>query len=99
MLSQIHYLVRSQQDGRYLSANLPAQDGNQALSQAYLLVFQENFEARSYLNKYAGDLSDRFAVESLTGPQLRQVLDRWGFAGIALVQDPLIPTIEFMPLA
>lgn len=45
MFSEVYYLVRSKADGRYLAA-LP---NREALG--YLLLFRENFDALSYLNK------------------------------------------------
>ena len=94
MFSQNHYLIRSKQDGKHLSAN-PHQDTDET-SMGYLLMFREDFDARSYLNKYAGDLADRFAVESVSNTQLKSLLKRWGYLGIGLVEDPLIPRIKFL---
>jgi hypothetical protein len=93
MFAQVYYLIRAKADGHYLTAH-PHSDN----SQAYLLLFSEQFEALSYLNKHAGDLADKFAVESVTGSQMKGILQRWGFGGIALVKDPLLPQIEFMTL-
>jgi len=50
MLSEVHYLIRSKADGRYITAR-PHEDES-----GYLLLFRENFEALSYLNTHAGDL-------------------------------------------
>ncbi|MDY6940238.1 MAG: hypothetical protein SWY16_21600 [Cyanobacteriota bacterium] len=91
MLSQVYYLVRSQIDGKYLSAR-----PNPDTPDKYLLVFQENFDARSYLNKYAGELKDKLAIESITPIQLKSILGRWSFTGVGIVQDPLLPKIEFL---
>jgi hypothetical protein len=96
MLSQIHYLVRSKVDGKYLVARINQEKEQAPLS--YLLVFQEHFEALSYLNTHGSDVSDRFVVESISGTQLKGVLQRWGFQGIGLVQDPLLPKIEFFSM-
>ncbi len=98
MFSEIYYLIRSRVDGSYLAAHpKPSNpDANQAKSQAgYLLMFKENFDALSYLNKYATHVRDRFTVESITGSQLKNILNRWGFNGVGIVQDPLLPKIEF----
>ncbi|MGK7920309.1 MAG: hypothetical protein AB4080_09940 [Trichodesmium sp.] len=91
MLSQIYYLLRSQVDGSYVSAN---PDPDKAVK--FLLLFQEDFEARSYLNTHAPDVADRFAVESIPPTQLKTILNRWSFQGIAVVKDPLLPNIEFL---
>ncbi|MBZ8182471.1 hypothetical protein [Oscillatoria salina] len=93
MLSQIHYLIRSQTDGKYLAAQLHDENSPSA---GYLLMFKEHFDALSYLNTHAGDIADRFAVESISGTQLKNLLQRWGFSGIGLVEDPLVPQIEFL---
>ncbi len=92
-MSEIYYLIRSRADGSYLVAH-PHQDQTSQLS--YLLLFREHFDALSYLNKYATDLADRFTVESIPSSQLRGILSRWGFTGIGIVQDPLLPRIEFV---
>ncbi|MEM8780848.1 MAG: hypothetical protein AAGF26_18690, partial [Cyanobacteria bacterium P01_G01_bin.49] len=63
MLSQTYYLVRSKADGQYLVARIN-KDPDQA-PVTYLLVFQEHFEALSYLNTHGSDVSDRFIVESM----------------------------------
>ncbi len=91
MLSQVYYLLRSKVDGSYISAN-----PNPDEAVKFLLLFQEDFDARSYLNTHAPDLSDRFAVESISGTQLKTILKRWGFPGVGVIQDPLLPNIEFL---
>jgi hypothetical protein len=48
------------------------------------------------LNAHAGDMADRFGVESISGSQLKGLLQRWGFNGVGIVQDPLVPNIEFL---
>ncbi|MBD2344299.1 hypothetical protein [Anabaena subtropica] len=90
MLSEIHYLVRSTADGRYLTAR-PNENAS-----GYLLLFRENFDALSYLNTHAADVAHRFTVESIPGTQLGSLLKRWGFTGVALVTDPLLPRVEFL---
>ncbi len=91
MLSQIYYLLRSKSDGRYVGAN-PDPDA----ATKYLLLFQQDFEALSYLNAHGQDVADKFAVESIASTQLKAILQRWGFQGVGVVQDPLLPTIEFL---
>ena len=91
MISQVYYLVRSQVDGKYLAAH-----PNPDAAERYLLVFQENFDARSYLNKYAGEMKDKLAIESTTPIQLKSILERWSFSGVGVVKDPLLPNVEFL---
>ncbi|MCX7596569.1 MAG: hypothetical protein N2235_23035 [Fischerella sp.] len=90
MFSEIYYLVRSKTDGSYLTARPNSEE------LGYLLIFREHFDALSYLNTHARELADRFAVESLPGSQLGSLLKRWGFSGLAVVSDPLVPKIEFL---
>lgn len=94
MFSEIYYLIRSRKDGKYLVARL----SNPATEQEnqYLLVFRENHDALSYLNTHATNLSNQFSVESLGTNQLKNVLERWGFQGIGMVNDPLEPQIQFL---
>jgi hypothetical protein len=94
MLSQVYYVIRSRVDGNYLTANFS--QGSSATKASYLLMFREHFEALSYLNTHASDLRDRFAVESVPGTQITGLMKRWGFAGVGIVQDPLIPQVEFL---
>ena len=91
MFTQVYYLVRSRADGNYLVA-YPHQDSRSG----YLLMFREHFEALSYLNSHSPDLATRFAVESVPGNQLEGILKRWSFTGVGIVQDPLLPRIEFL---
>ena len=91
MLSQIYYLLRSRVDGSYVSAN---PDSDSAVK--FLLLFREDFEARSYLNTHAPDVIDRFAIESIPATQLKTIIKRWGFQGVGVIQDPLLPNIEFL---
>jgi hypothetical protein len=91
MFSETFYLVRSQADGRHLAAHPNPDD-----TSTYLLLFKEHFDALSYLNTHAGDLATRFGVESIPGSQLKDLLKRWGFQGVGIVTDALIPQIEFL---
>ncbi|MFM2064932.1 MAG: hypothetical protein RLZZ507_4603 [Cyanobacteriota bacterium] len=90
MLSQVYYIIRSKTDGKYLTARV---DNDQL---GYLLLFKEDFDALSYLNTHAGDLASRLTVESIPGPQVGSLLKRWGFAGVGIVNDPLLPKVEFL---
>ncbi len=91
MLSETYYLIRSKADGRYLAAR-PNEDD----AATFVLLFRENFDALSYLNTHAGDLADRLGVETISGTQIKTVLQRWSFNGIGMVTDPLLPKIEFL---
>jgi hypothetical protein len=94
MYSETYYAIRSRQDGQYLVARIPnPKTENQS---NYLLVFRENFEALTYLNTHAKELAARFSVETLSTNQLNGVMKRWGFNGMALVQEPLEPKIQFL---
>jgi hypothetical protein len=90
MFSQVFYIVRSKANGDYLTAR-PNAEAN-----GYLLLFREDFDALSYLNTHAGEVANRFAVESVPGSQLGGLLKRWGFSGVGVVCDPLLPNIEFL---
>lgn len=94
MFSETYYALRSRQDGQYLVARFPNPETKTQSN--YLLVFRENFDALTYLNKYAKDIARQFSVESLSTNQLKGVLQRWGFNGIGVVQEPLEPKIQFL---
>ncbi len=98
MYSQIYYLVRSKLDGRYLAAHLnrASETADQNPDPGYLLVFSEHFDALSYLNTHGLDVAHQFGVESIPGSQLDSLLKRWGFVGVGVVQDPLLPKVEFL---
>ena len=104
MLTNIHYVLRSRQDGSYIAARPRPQsngaqtDENQEKSAnpRYLLLFQDYADGLTYLNTHAPDLADRFAVESVTQSQLKTVMGRWKFTGVGLVSDPLMPKVQFM---
>jgi hypothetical protein len=94
MLSETHYLLRSRQDGQYLVARL--RQGESETPANYVLLFQESYDALSYLNTHAKDLAANFAVETLSGTQLKGLMQRWGFQGIGLVSEPLEPRVQFL---
>ncbi len=48
------------------------------------------------MNADATDLVNRLTVESIPGTQVRSVLKLWGFAGVGMVDDPLLPKVEFL---
>jgi hypothetical protein len=94
MLLQINYLIRSKQDGKHLVARIPSEkDGNEI---SYLLVFQQDYEALSYINTHGKDFCDRLSVETVSPSQLKGLLQRWDYGGFALVKDPLLPEIQFV---
>ena len=94
MLSQINYVIRSIQDGKYLVARVSQEQ--EPTEASYLLVFQLDHEALSYINTHAQEFSDRLQVESVSPSQLKALLARWGYQGVALVEDPLLPKINFL---
>ena len=99
MLTNIHYLLRSRQDGSYLVARpRPQSDGEQPpqANPGYLIMFQDHADGLSYLNAHAPDLAANFAVESVTQSQLKTIMERWKFQGVGVVSDPLLPKIQFM---
>lgn len=93
MLLQINYLIRSKQDGKYLVARMPDQSGIEA---SYLLVFQHDYDAMSYINTHGQEFSDRLTVETASPIQLKGLMSRWKYAGFGIVKDPLIPDIQFV---
>jgi hypothetical protein len=96
-MSEIYYLVRSRMNGQYLVAHPRQESGDRASQNSgFLLLFKEQFDALSYLNTHGKDVADQFAVESLPQSQLEGVLKRWGFVGFGIVQDPLLPKVEFL---
>ncbi|NEP11567.1 MAG: hypothetical protein F6K14_15420 [Symploca sp. SIO2C1] len=94
MFSQIYYLILSRADGQYLAAQ-PHADTSQG-GAGYLLMFHERYDALSYLNTHGADVADRFAVETVVGSQLKNLLQRWGYTGVGIVQDPLVPKVDFL---
>ena len=92
MLSQTYHLIRSKTDGQYLVARPRQPSTEQA---GYLLLFRERFEALSYLNTHATEKAGAFIVETTASNQLGSLMQRWGFTGIGVVKDPLVPQIEF----
>jgi hypothetical protein len=93
MLLQINYIIRSKQDGKYLVARMPEQSG---IETSYLLVFQADYDAMSYINTHGEEFSDRLTVETVSPTQLKGLMSRWKYTGLAIVKDPLLPEIEFV---
>jgi hypothetical protein len=94
MNTTIYYVVRSKLDGQYLAAH-----PNPDTAEKYILLFPENYDALSYLNKFAGELKEKLAIESIVAMQLKSLMQRWGYAGVGLVRDPLLPKVEFLSQA
>ena len=93
MLLQTNYLIRSRKDGKYLVARLPEQSGMEA---SYLLVFEHDYDALSYINTHGKAYSDRLAVETASPMQLKSLMQRWNYSGFGIVKDPLVPEIQFV---
>ncbi|WP_008314172.1 hypothetical protein [Leptolyngbya sp. PCC 6406] len=92
MYSQVYYLLRSKQDGRHLAART----GEEGAAQTFLLLFGADHEALTYLSTHAPEARDRFALESVSAYQLKDLLKRWGFRGVGLVRDPVTPMVDFL---
>lgn len=92
MFNEIFYLLRSKQDGKYLVANINNQDSEKT---SYLFVFKEDFDALGYINHHSPKYKDLFTVESVSSPQLKLLISRWGFSGIGIVEDILVPDVKF----
>ena len=95
MLSPVNYVIRSAKDGKHLTARI-TQEAQQQVS--YLLLFKADHEALSYINTHGKEVRDRLGVESLSTTQLKTLLQRWGYQGIGLVEDPLVPEISFLQI-
>ncbi|MGB3615505.1 MAG: hypothetical protein WBA10_17055 [Elainellaceae cyanobacterium] len=98
MLSETYYALRARQTGHYLSARASFSSTG-ANTPGYVLLFSEHADALSYLNAHASDVASRLTVESVSSSQLKDVMARWEFEGVALVKDPLVPDINFMTTA
>ncbi|MGK7889851.1 MAG: hypothetical protein AB4042_10990 [Leptolyngbyaceae cyanobacterium] len=98
MLTDLYYLLRSRKDGSYLVAHPHGRTENpsEEPDPGYLIMFQEYADGLSYLNTHAPDRASDFAVESVSKPQLKGLMQRWQFRGVGLVTDPLLPKVEFM---
>ncbi len=93
MLLSLYYTLRSLGNGSYLVARPTSDDPS-----GYLLVFREHADALGYINTHSPELCDRFAVETIPSQRLPSLLQRWQLVGVGLVQDPLLPTIEFLSI-
>ncbi len=92
MLSQFYYVVRSETSGEYLVAH-PSADA----ADGFLLLFSADYDALSYVNTH-GSGSTGCAVEMIAATTLPATLNRWQLKGFGIVQDPLVPSIQFLRL-
>lgn len=90
MSVDFYYIMRSKTDGKYLAARPHENESS------YLLLFKEQYDALSYLNTHAGEYASRLGIEMVSNSQVPGILKRWGFIGVGVVSDPLIPSIEFL---
>jgi hypothetical protein len=91
---ELYYVLRSRLNGQFLVAH-----PNGPEDKSYVLVFKADYDALSYLNTHAAQSKEQLTTESLSASQLRANMDRWGFQGIGLVEDPILPGIQFLELA
>ena len=100
MLSTPYYLLRSKANSQYLVARLPIEGNHpEQPSDPFLLLFVADFDALSYLNTHAGEHAAQFLVEYCDRAQIKKICDRWDYKGVGVVNDPLIPRVEFMQIA
>ena len=97
MLAESYYLIQSRRNGRHLAAHPPQSSKTVQKSDAgFLLLFREQSDALIYLNTHARELASQFKVETVRRDQLADLLIRWQFRGVGIVNDPLVPEIEFL---
>lgn len=97
MLAESYYLIQSRHDGRHLAAHPPQSSKTvQKPDTGFLLLFREQSDALSYLNIHARELASRFKIEKIRRDQLANLLKRWQFRGVGIVNDPLVPQVEFL---
>jgi len=99
MLTTPYYLLRSKKTGNYLIARPPVQGEHpEAPSSPFLLLFIADFDALSYLNAHAKEVADQFSVEYCDQTKIKGICDRWSYKGVGVVNDPLVPRVEFLSL-
>ena len=99
MLATPYYLLRSKSTGQYLVARPPAQGAHpEQLPDPFLMLFIADFDAMSYLNAHAKELATQFSVEYCDRTRIKAICDRWDYKGVGIVNDPLVPRVEFMRL-
>jgi hypothetical protein len=89
MLSQFYYVVRSPASGEFLVAH-PSVDA----AEGFLLLFSADYDALSYINTHGSGVG--CVVEQIPTTALSPTLKRWQLQGVGLVQDPLVPRIQFL---
>ena len=99
MINTPYYLLRSNSTGQYLVARPPVEGGHPELAtDPFLLLFIADFDALSYLNAHAKDYAPQFSVEYCDRTKIKSICDRWSYKGVGVVNDPLVPQVEFMSL-
>ena len=99
MLNTPYYLLRSKASGKYLIARPPIQGAHpEQPAVPFLLLFVADFDALSYLNAHAKEHADQFSVEYCDRKQIKSICDRWSYKGVGIVNDPLVPRVEFIGL-
>ncbi|MEO0768538.1 MAG: hypothetical protein AAFY72_03760 [Cyanobacteria bacterium J06649_4] len=100
MLTTPYYLLRSKKSGNYLFAR-PSMQGEHPEappSNPFLLLFIADFDAMSYINTHAKEVADQFLVEYCDQTKIKGICDRWSYKGVGIVNDPLVPRVEFLSL-
>lgn len=99
MLNTPYYLLRAKASGKYLVARPPTPGEHpEAPTNPFLLLFIADFDALSYLNAHAKDHADQFSVEYCDQTKIKGICDRWSYKGVGVVNDPLVPRVEFLSL-
>ncbi|MEL7354242.1 MAG: hypothetical protein AAFN38_22680 [Cyanobacteria bacterium J06560_5] len=99
MLTTPYYLLRANSTGQYLVARPPVEGGHPELpTEPFLLLFIADFDALSYLNAHAGEHAAQFSVEYCDQTKIKGICDRWSYKGVGIVNDPLVPSVEFLSL-
>ena len=99
MSNSHYYLLCAKSNGKYLAARPPANlDLPEQPTDSFLMLFIADFDALSYLNTHAKTHADQFSVAYCDRTQIKRICDRWNYKGVALVNDPLVPRLEFMQI-
>jgi len=99
MLNTPYYLLRSKSTGKYLIARPPVEGEHpEAPTDPFLLLFIADFDALSYINTHAKEHAAQFSVEYCDQTKIKGICDRWSYKGIGIVNDPLVPRVEFVGL-
>ena len=99
MINTPYYLLRSKSTGQYLVARPPVEGTHpEQPTDPFLLLFVADFDALSYLNRHAEEHAPQFSVEYCDRTKIKSICDRWDYKGVGVVNDPLVPRVEFMSL-